>query len=403
MQDSGKEIGRGIPSWLKWVGIALLVLLGVLILWIVLFQFSSEAQPVIPTATITPTLTLTPTLTPTFTPTPTVTPTPTSTVTPTPTSTPTETPSPTSTPTETPTPTPTLEFGRILVLVTKVISGDTIEVALGEESLIVRYLMVDAPDMDEPSGLATQQRNVQLVEGQAVFIEPDAVDKDETGALLRYVFLMDGQFVNEILLREGYAMFASHPGNSRREFALRQAQVQAMVNGIGRWATPTPTPAFVDTPTPTATPTAVVRYSSNGLGLTQADWEAAHLVTGLGATLGQTQATVYDGAYAVLFINGNVGWIDRAWNPGEGVTGAAAVELGESFAPFDRQFIRSYFPEELVGATVSIYYSPSLAARFPASLWGNELPGTFAIVTIASGEEVVRLLLLLGDPAAVLG
>jgi hypothetical protein len=36
-------------------------------------------------------------------------------------------------------------------------------------------------------------------------------------------------------------------------------------------------------------------------------------------------------------------------------------------------------------------------------LWGAELPGTFAIVTIANGEEIVRLLLLLGDPAAVLG
>jgi hypothetical protein len=119
--------------------------------------------------------------------------------------------------------------------------------------------------------------------------------------------------------------------------------------------------------------------------------------------LGQTQATVYDDVYAVLFINGNVGWIDRAWTPGSGVTGAEALALGESFAPADRQPVRSYFPSELPGATVSVYFSPSLAERFPADLWGAELPGTFAIVTIANGEEVVRLLLLLGDPAAVLG
>jgi hypothetical protein len=152
-----------------------------------------------------------------------------------------------------------------------------------------------------------------------------------------------------------------------------------------------------------ATNTPVVRYNSNGLGLSQADWEAAHSVTGLGATLGNTQATVYDGVYAVLLINGNVGWIDRAWTPGGGVTGAEALALGESFAPFDRQPIRSYAPTQLPGATVSIYYSPSLANRFPAELWGAEVPGTFAIVTIANGEEIVRLLLLLGDPAAVLG
>jgi hypothetical protein len=123
----------------------------------------------------------------------------------------------------------------------------------------------------------------------------------------------------------------------------------------------------------------------------------------LGTTLGGTQATVYDNVYAVLFINGNVGWIDRAWTPGAGVTGAVALALGESLAPLDRQPIRSYAPSELPGATVAIYYSPSLAERFPAELWGTELPGTFAIVTIANGEEIVRLLLLLGDPASVLG
>jgi hypothetical protein len=147
----------------------------------------------------------------------------------------------------------------------------------------------------------------------------------------------------------------------------------------------------------------VARYNSNGLGLSQADWEAEHAVTGLGATLGGTQATVYDGLFAVLFSSGNVAWIDRAWTPGSGVTGAVALALGESLAPLDRQSIRSYAPPELPGATVAIYYSPSLAERFPAELWGTELPGTFAIVTIANGEEIVRLLLLLGDPAAVLG
>jgi endonuclease YncB( thermonuclease family) len=294
-------------------------------------------------------------------------------------------------------------FGRIQVLVTKVLSGDTIEVAYHDQRLIVRYLMVDAPELNEPLGLAAQQRNAQLVGNQIVFIEPDAVDKDETGALLRYVFLPGERFVNEILLQEGYATFANHPGNTRREFALRQAQVQAMVNGVGLWSTLTATPDVTATPVPVVTPTPVVRYGSNGLGLSQADWEAAHTVTGLGATLGQTQATIYDGVYAILFINGNVGWIDRAWTPGSGVTGAEALTLGESFAPADRQPVRSYYPTELPGATVSIYYSPSLAQRFPAELWGAELPGTFAIVTIANGEQIVRLLLLMGDPAAVLG
>lgn len=400
-EENAPSVWQRFLKVLMWIGIVLLVLILIVFLWI--FYFTEEEPLVLPTptATATPTTTYTPTHTPMPTPTETPIPTPTITLTPTPTQT--DTPVPTVTPTLTPTPTPTLLFGRIQVLVTRVISGDTIEVAYNEERFLVRYLMVDAPELNEPFGLIAQQRNAQLVGEQIVFIEPDAVDMDETGARLRYVFLPGERFVNEILLREGYATFANHPGNTRREFTLRQAQVQAMVDGIGRWATPTPTPNVTPTPIPVATPTPVVRYLSNGLGLSQADWEADHAVTGLGATLGGTQATVYDNAYAILFINGNVGWIDRAWTPGNGVTGAVALALGESLAPFDRQPIRTYAPAQLPGATVSIYYSPSLAERFPAELWGAELPGTFAVVTIANGEEIVRLLVLLGDPASVLG
>ncbi len=156
------------------------------------------------------------------------------------------------------------------------------------------------------------------------------------------------------------------------------------------------------TPTPMVTTTPVPRYNSDGLGLAKQDWEADHLVTGTGATVGGNAATIYDGIYAVLFINDNVAWIDRDWGVGNGVTNDEAMELADSLAPTDRQFIRAYFPAELPGAVVSVYFSPSLADRFPSEMWGNELPGTFAAVTIANGEEVVRLLMLLGDPEAVL-
>jgi endonuclease YncB( thermonuclease family) len=296
-----------------------------------------------------------------------------------------------------------MEFGRELVLVTNVISGDTIEVAKGEQTVRVRYLMIDTPEQDQPFGLAARQRNAALVQAQAVFIEPDGPDTDASGALLRYVFLPGERFVNELLLSEGLARFVAAPGATRREYTLREAQVQAMVSGVGQWSTPTPVALVTLTPTPVVTTTPVPRYRSDGLGLAKQDWEANHLVTGTGVTVGGSTATVYDGTYAVLFINDNVGWIDRSWAVGSGVTGEAAIVLAETLLPLDRQAIRSYFPTELPGATVSVYFSPSLAERFPKDMWGDELPGTFALVTIANGEEVVRLLILLGDPAGVLG
>ena len=277
-------MGKALLQGLKWIGIAIGVLLLVLVVWIVVYQFTGEAQdaPVLPTATITPTYTSTPTFTPlpTVTPTPTDTPTatPTSTFTPTPTATPTFTP----TPTVTPTPTPTLLNGRIMALVTSVLSGNLIEVAMGEERVRVRYLMVDTPDLDEPFGEAARQRNAQLVGQQAVYLEPDVgVDKDETGALLRYIFLPGDRFVNEILLSEGYARFQPEPGATRYEYQLRQAQVEAMVNGVGQWATPTPIPT--PSPTPvllTPTPTPYIPYKSGGIGLDENEWNAAHVITG---------------------------------------------------------------------------------------------------------------------------
>jgi endonuclease YncB( thermonuclease family) len=398
------NLGKIVLDGLKWVGVGLTAIFVALAAWIGLYQFSDAAQPT-PTATVTTIPTETPL--PTFTPTPTATATPTDTPTPTPTDTPTATPTatatPTFTPTTTPTPTATMEFGRELVLVTNVLSGDTIEVAQGEESYLVRYLMVEAPAADAPFGLAARQRNAALVQSQAVFIEPDGPNTDASGVRLRYVFLPGERFVNEVLLREGLARFVVAPGATRREYTLRSAQVQAMVAGAGQWATPTPVVFVTLTPTPVVTTTPVPRYGSAGLGLAKEDWEADYQVTGTGATVGGSPATIYDGIYALLFINNNVGWIDRAWEVGNGVTGTEAMELAETLLPTDRQFIRTYFPTELPGATVSVYFSPSLAERFPSDMWGNELPGTFAVVTIANGEEVIRVLILLGDPAAVLG
>jgi endonuclease YncB( thermonuclease family) len=401
-------VAKALLQGLKWVGIAIGGLFLALVVWIGLYQLSNDAQeaPVLPTATITPTLTPSPTftLTPTNTATPTDTPTPTDTATPTPT--PTATPTFTATPTETPTPTPTLLNGRILALVTNVLSGDLIEVALGEERVRVRYLMVDAPDLDEPLGEAARQRNVQWVGEQVVYLEPDTLDKDATGALLRYVFLPGEIFVNQELLKEGYGRFKVEPGATRYEYALRQAQVQAMVDGIGQWATPTPIPspsagnplgAVATTPTPTPH----IPYQSGGIGLFADDWAAAHAITGAGAQQGATQVTIYDGVYGVVFIDSLVAYIDRTWS-GAGVTLAEAEAEAARLSPIDRQPIRTYYPPELAGAAVSVFRSPSLAGRFPAEVWGADGPGVFSAVTVTAGESVVRLVLLLNDPVTVL-
>lgn len=407
--DDAAGLGKQLLKGLKWVGMGIAGLVVALAAWIGLYQFTDEAQVVVvvATGTPTPTATPTPTDTPTMTPTPTATFTPTPTDTPTPTPIPTDTPTPTATPTITPSPTPTLLYGRIIVLVTRVLSGNLIEVAQGDERYLVRYLMVDTPAIDEPGGGLALQRNSELVAEQLVYLEPDGPDVDGNGHKLRYVFLPDEQFVNEILLNEGYGRFVMQPGATRREYTLRQAQVGAMVSGLGQWGTPTPTPG--PTATPTLTPIPAVEltpYASGGLGLSRQTWNATHVPTGQGTTLGDIPATIYDNLYAVLFVGERVAWIDRRWPADGGVSMAEAEALAGNLMPSDRLFIRVYYPPELGGAAVNIYYSPSLAARFPDDAWIGDSPGTFAAVFENNGAGsnalIQRMVIMLNDPVAVL-
>jgi len=81
--------------------------------------------------------------------------------------------------------------------VVRVISGDTIEVEIEGERLIVGYIGVDAPVVDhsilgtEPFGKEAFERNKEAVEGMTVLLETDLFETDNRGRALRYVFVGD--------------------------------------------------------------------------------------------------------------------------------------------------------------------------------------------------------------------
>ena len=70
--------------------------------------------------------------------------------------------------------------------------------------------------------------------------------------------------------------------------------------------------------------------------------------------------------------------------------------------PLDRQPIRTYYPPELAGAAVSVFFSPSLVDRFSEDVWGPDGQGIFSVVAVTTGEEVTRLVILLNDPVTEL-
>jgi micrococcal nuclease len=123
-------------------------------------------------------------------------------------------------------------------LVTKVIDGDTIEIEGGQT---IRYIGIDTPETVHPSkpvecfGQEASNKNKELVEGKRIKLEKDVSETDKYGRLLRYVWVGD-IFVNDYLVRQGYAYVYTYPPDVKYNEQLVQAQQEARENNRGLWA-----------------------------------------------------------------------------------------------------------------------------------------------------------------------
>jgi micrococcal nuclease len=124
--------------------------------------------------------------------------------------------------------------------VTRIVDGDTIHVDIGGEVYKVRYIGINAPEMNhpehglEPFAPEATARNRDLVDGKAVRLEKDVSETDRYGRLLRYVWL-DGVMVNEVLVREGLARSVSYPPDIKHQPLLREAELEARASRRGLW------------------------------------------------------------------------------------------------------------------------------------------------------------------------
>ena len=124
-----------------------------------------------------------------------------------------------------------------LVLVTRVIDGDTIEI---QGSVKVRYIGIDTPETVDPRasvqcfGKEAAEKNRELVEGKIVLLERDVSDTDRYGRLLRYVWIGD-VLVNESLVKEGYAYSSAYPPDVKYQDRFDKAQEFAQERNFGLW------------------------------------------------------------------------------------------------------------------------------------------------------------------------
>lgn len=123
--------------------------------------------------------------------------------------------------------------------VKRVVDGDTIELESGEK---VRYIGVNTPEsvkVNSPVecfGKEASAKNKELVEGKSIRLEKDVSDKDRYGRHLRFVYLEDGTFVNDTLVREGYARVSTFPPDVAKAEQFKLAEREARDNHRGLWA-----------------------------------------------------------------------------------------------------------------------------------------------------------------------
>jgi len=122
--------------------------------------------------------------------------------------------------------------------VARVVDGDTIKLENGQT---VRYIGMDTPETVDPRrpvgcfGKEASAKNKELVSGKDVRLVKDVSDTDKYGRLLRYVYVGD-VFVNEYLVREGYARASSYPPDVKYQELFRDAEREARENKRGWWA-----------------------------------------------------------------------------------------------------------------------------------------------------------------------
>ena len=118
------------------------------------------------------------------------------------------------------------------VSVARVIDGDSVELTNKQE---LRYVGINAPEYNICFGKEAMEENKRLIDGKTVRLEKDVSQNDKYGRLLRYVYVGD-IFVNDYLVRQGFARTATFPPDVKYVDQFRLAEQEARENNRGLWS-----------------------------------------------------------------------------------------------------------------------------------------------------------------------
>ncbi len=127
--------------------------------------------------------------------------------------------------------------------VTKVVDGDTIEVAMAGKKEKVRLIGVNTPESVDPRktvecfGKEASLKAKELIGIQQVRLvsDPTQDDRDKYHRLLRYVFLADGTLINKKLIEDGYGFEYTYDIPYQYQTEFKAAEKSAREANKGLW------------------------------------------------------------------------------------------------------------------------------------------------------------------------
>ena len=119
-------------------------------------------------------------------------------------------------------------------LVTRVIDGDTIEIEGGER---VRLICINTPETGEQGYKEAKDFLIDSILNKEIKLIKDVTEKDRYERLLRYIYLEDGTFVNELIVRLGYGVAYPYGQDTQLCPLIESAERLAERDGLGVWDT----------------------------------------------------------------------------------------------------------------------------------------------------------------------
>lgn len=132
------------------------------------------------------------------------------------------------------------DYPLIKTEVIRVVDGDTIKVNISGEVESLRLIGVDTPESvhpkkekNVPEGKIASDYVKNLIEGEDVYVEFDVEERDRYGRYLAYIYLEDGEMLNNKLVKEGYAQLSTYPPNVRYVDMFKESARIARDSGVG--------------------------------------------------------------------------------------------------------------------------------------------------------------------------